>query len=90
MLALVFALAMTTLALDSALFCADGCDRDEIAHHQTNRVPCGGCVTCQSGSLPESGTAAPPPLVAADIAPRPQLPSLNGQSSKIEHPPRTT
>jgi len=90
MLALVFAVAMMALALDSARFCTDGCDGDDVAHHQTNRVPCGGCVTCQSGSLPESGSAAQPQPVVVAIAPRDRFPPLAGQSTPIEHPPRTT
>jgi len=90
MLALVFALAMIALAMDSALFCTDGCDRDDVAHHQTTRVPCGGCVTCQSGSLPEVGSAAHPRAVVATIAPHDRFPPLAGQSTPIERPPRTT
>ena len=90
MLALVFAVAMTALAMDSALFCTDGCDRDDVARHQTTRVPCGGCVTCQSGSLPESGSTAHPRAVVAAITHRDHFPPLAGQSTPIEHPPRTT
>jgi hypothetical protein len=90
MLALVFALAMMALALDGALFCTDGCDRDEVAHHQTTRIPCAGCATCQTGSMPELSSPGPQQLVVADILPRDQLPPLTGQSTRIEHPPRTT
>jgi hypothetical protein len=89
MLAFVVALGVTAVAWDSPLFCADGCDRSDTAHHDTTHVPCGSCVTCQSGSLPETRTDVAPSLRLIDIAVRDHLAPLTPRSKAIEHPPRT-
>ena len=86
--ALVFALAVAAVALDSPLFCVDGCDGNDIDHAQTTRVPCGSCVTCQAGSLPEAGLTPALSLVHMQVKLIDQLPPIAPPANAIDHPPR--
>jgi hypothetical protein len=90
MLAFVLIVAVAAIALDSSLFCVDGCDRNDAASHQTTQVPCASCVTCQPTSLPETRIDVAPPLTRIDVAVRDSFAPLSHRSTVIEHPPRTT
>ena len=87
-LALILALALAVIAVDSPLFCVDGCDWSETAHHQGAPVTCGSCVTCQTGTIPEARVEPGPLLIATTFASCDEERPVSPSTDSVEHPPR--
>ena len=87
-LALILVLTLAAIASDSPLFCVDGCDRSESAYHHEAPVPCGSCVTCQPGAIPEARIEPGPPLFAIAFSSSDEDRPLSPSTDSLEHPPR--
>ncbi|HEY7059738.1 MAG TPA: hypothetical protein VH458_24550 [Vicinamibacterales bacterium] len=87
--AFLIALAIATIAVDRPLFCADGCDRNDVAAQHGTHVPCGGCATCQTVAMALTEIETSCPSVSAAVFPTPHGRPASHTSNDIDHPPRT-